>query len=88
MCVYVPVVQSALRIMDCFLLEGVKFLFRASLSVFRLYEQSILQLHDQLAVLQFCKEVPKHVFDIEALFQVGALDSLYTFSWSCHLSFY
>ena len=56
--------------MDCFLLEGVKFLFKASLSVFSKCENTILQLQDQVALLQYSKEVPKHIFDMEAMFQV------------------
>ena len=56
--------------MDCFLLEGTKFLFRTSLSIFRLNQNFILRKHDTFVLLQIMKELAKHIFDMETLFQV------------------
>lgn len=56
--------------MDCFLLEGIKFIFRASLGILRLNQGHILRQGDPFVLFQYIKELAKHIFDMETLFQV------------------
>jgi hypothetical protein len=56
--------------MDCFLLEGIKFIFRTSLSIMRLNQSLIMQKRDSFMLFQFVKELAKHIFDMETIFQV------------------
>ena len=62
--------QSALRVFDCFLLEGQKILFRVSLAILKVNEHRILSISDQVSVLSFLKEVARHTFDVDELFHV------------------
>ena len=64
-------IQSALRIIDCYLLEGHKILFRVSLAILKLNEHHILNLSEQVSVLVFLKEVVRHMFNIEEIFDVS-----------------
>ena len=66
-----PPTQSALRIIDCFLLEGHKILFRVALGLLKVNEQHILSLSDPVGLFQFLKEVARHAFDVEELFNVS-----------------
>ena len=59
-----------LRIVDVFLYEGRKVLFRFSLAVLKLYERRILSMFDPVTIFQFIKEVVKHIFNVEELFRV------------------
>lgn len=56
--------------MDCFLLEGPKFIFRTGLAILRLNQSFILKNQDTFILLQIMKELAKHIFDMETLFQV------------------
>jgi len=58
--------------MDCFLLEGVKFIFRSSLAILKLNQHLILKKLDYFVLFQFMKELAKHVFFVEDLFKVQA----------------
>ena len=60
-----------LRIMDCFLLEGRKLLFRFSLAILKLYETQILSTTDPVTTFQFIKELPMYIFNVEDLFRVS-----------------
>lgn len=71
---HTPFLQSAMRIMDCFLLEGIKFIFRTSLGILRMNQTLILQKKDPFVLFQFVKELAKHIFDIEGLYQVYDAD--------------
>uniref|UniRef100_A0A1X7TC51 Rab-GAP TBC domain-containing protein n=1 Tax=Amphimedon queenslandica TaxID=400682 RepID=A0A1X7TC51_AMPQE len=62
--------ESMLRIIDVFLFEGRKVLFRVSLSILKLYERRILSMVDPVTIFQFIKEVAKHIFNVEELFKV------------------
>lgn len=64
-------IQSMLRVMDCFLLEGRKVFFRFSLAIFKIHECSILGFNDPVIIFQFIKEVAKHMFNVEELFKVN-----------------
>ena len=70
-----PNTQSTLRILDCFLLEGHKILFRVCLAILKVNEQHILSLSDPVALFQFLKEVARHTFDVEGLFHVCCVKS-------------
>ncbi len=51
-------------------MEGPKVLFRMSLGILKINERKILSLTDPVALFQFLKEVARHTFNIEAVFQV------------------
>ena len=51
-------------------MEGIKFIFRTSLGILRMNQSLILQKQDPFVLFQFVKEIAKHIFDIEALYQV------------------
>lgn len=63
--------QSALRILDCFLLEGHKILFRVALAILKVNEAHILSMSDPVALFQYLKQVARHAFDVEQLFHVS-----------------
>lgn len=63
--------QSALRILDCFLVEGHKLLFRIALAILKVNEQQILSMSDPVGLFQFLKEVARHTFNVEELFNVS-----------------
>ena len=65
--------QSALRILDCFLLEGHKILFRVALAVLKVNEAHILSMSDPVALFQYLKQVARHAFDVEQLFHVSSV---------------
>lgn len=65
--------QSALRILDCFLLEGHKVLFRVALAVLKVNEVHILSMSDPVALFQYLKQVARHAFDVEQLFHVSSI---------------
>lgn len=62
--------QSALRILDCYLLEGHKILFRVSLAILKINEQHILDISEQVSMLVFLKEITRHTFHIDELLDV------------------
>ena len=62
--------QSTLRIMDCFLWEGRKVFFRVSLAILKLHQRAILDLVDPVTIFQFIKEIAKHIFNVDELFEV------------------
>ena len=73
-------VQSVLRILDCFLLEGAKVLFRVGLGVLKVNAHHLLSITDPVALFQTLKEIAKHTFDIDQLLKVS-----YTSFVSCLL---
>ncbi|XP_064395380.1 uncharacterized protein LOC135342564 isoform X2 [Halichondria panicea] len=77
--------ETVLRILDCFLLEGTKVLFRMSLGILKINEKKILSLTDPVGLFQFLKELARHTYDIEALFQAAFVD-LNPFPKRSHLS--
>lgn len=62
--------QSVLRILDCFLLEGPKVLFRVALGVLKTNARHLLSITDPVGLFQTLKEIAKHSFDIDHLFKV------------------
>lgn len=59
-----------LRILDCFLLEGPKVMFRLALGVLKLNARHLLSITDPVGLFQTLKEIAKHSFDIDHLFKV------------------
>ena len=72
-------VQSALRILDCFLMEGTKVLFRVGLGVLKVNARHLLSITDPVALFQTLKEIAKHTFNIDQLLQVSAMAYFCTF---------
>ena len=62
--------QSALRVLDSYLLEGHKILFRVSLAILKVNEQHILDISEQVSMLVFLKEITRHTFDVDELLHV------------------
>ena len=58
------------RILDCFLNEGPKVLFRMTLGILLVNQQRILRTTDPVTIFQFLKEVTRHTFNTEELFEV------------------
>ena len=56
--------------MDCFLIEGRKTCFRLSLAIFKLHENQILSLTDPVTIFMMVKEISKHIFNMDEVFQV------------------
>lgn len=52
------------------MLEGIKFIFRASLGILKLNQNIILKKSDPFVLFQLVKELAKHIFDMETLFKV------------------
>ena len=67
--------QSVLRILDCFLLEGSKVLFRVALGVLKVNARRMLSITDPVGLFQTLKEIAKHSFDIDHLLKVRATSS-------------
>jgi hypothetical protein len=63
--------ETLLRIWDCFLLEGVKVLFRFALAILIINRESILTRHDTISMMKQIKDSAKHLIDVESLFKVG-----------------
>jgi hypothetical protein len=63
--------ESALRILDCFLMEGTKVLFRVGLGVLKVNARHLLSITDPVALFQTLKEIAKHTFNIDQLLQVA-----------------
>jgi predicted SAM-dependent methyltransferase len=63
--------ESVLRILDCFLLEGQKVLFRVGLGVLKVNARHLLSITDPVALFQTLKEITKHSFDIDRLLEVA-----------------
>ena len=82
---YLLGLQSILRILDCFLMEGHKLLFRVSLGILKLNEGVILSKTDPVTLFQFLKEIARHCFDIDAVFHVR-INSLFMYTY-IHVSY-
>jgi hypothetical protein len=63
--------ESVLRILDCFLFEGSKVLFRVALGVLKVNRRRLLSITDPVGLFQALKEIAKHSFDIDHLLKVG-----------------
>ena len=62
-----------LRVMDCFLMEGRKVFFRVSVAILKLNDRRILHMTDPVTIFQFIKEITKHIFDVNELFNVSVV---------------
>ena len=63
--------ETLLRIWDCFLLEGVKVLFRFALAILIINRESILTRTDTISLMKQIKDSAKNLIDVETLFKVG-----------------
>ncbi|CAH1785700.1 unnamed protein product [Owenia fusiformis] len=66
--------ETLLRIWDCFLLEGPKVLFRFSLAMLRMHQQSILYKKDTISIMRHLKSCAKLTFDVEGLMKIAFED--------------
>ncbi|UJR36374.1 hypothetical protein I4U23_029098 [Adineta vaga] len=72
--------ETLLRIWDCFLLEGVKVLFRFALAILIINRESILTRTDTISMMKHIKDSAKHLIDVENLFKIAFED----FKPFCH----
>ena len=63
--------QTLLRVWDCFLLEGPKVLFRFSLAILKLHEREILNKTETISVMRHLKACARVTYDVEGLVQVS-----------------
>ena len=72
-CVLLHYFQSVLRILDCFLLEGSKILYRVALGLLKVNARRMISITDPVGLFQMLKEIAKHSFDIDHLLKVLSL---------------
>lgn len=63
--------ETLLRIWDCFLLEGVKVLFRFALAILIINRENILIRTDTISMMKHIKDSTKHLIDVESLFKAS-----------------
>ena len=63
--------QTLLRVWDCFLLEGPKVLFRFSLAILKLHEREIVNKTETISVMRHLKACARVTYDVEGLVQVS-----------------
>ncbi|CAF0782240.1 unnamed protein product [Adineta ricciae] len=66
--------ETLLRIWDCFLLEGVKVLFRFALAILIINRENILIRTDTISMMKHIKDSTKHLIDVESLFKIAFED--------------
>lgn len=79
--------QVALRIMDVFLNEGHKVLYRVAIGIMKMYKDHFLSLTDPVTLLQILKDISRRTYTIEDIFNVSFSHFLYQFlfsPFSCH----
>lgn len=59
-----------LRIWDCFFLDGSIILFKITLGMLKLNEQSLQQLQNSAEIFNSLSDIPSQLQDIENLFKV------------------
>ncbi|KAH7978307.1 hypothetical protein HPB49_005145 [Dermacentor silvarum] len=60
-------VQTLLRIWDCFLLEGPKVLFRFSLAILKMHEEVLLTKQDTVSIMRQLKAIARLCYDVDTL---------------------
>ena len=63
--------ETLLRMWDCFLLEGVKVLFRFALAILIINRENILIRTDTISMMKHIKDSTKHLIDVESLFKAS-----------------
>ncbi|KAH9507622.1 hypothetical protein Btru_051637 [Bulinus truncatus] len=63
--------ETLLRIWDCFLLEGPKVLFRFSLAILQLHSREIIMKCDTISVMRHLKACAKITYDVDGLVMVA-----------------
>ncbi|CAF1308815.1 unnamed protein product [Adineta steineri] len=66
--------ETLLRIWDCFLLEGVKVLFRFALAILIINREHILTRTDTISMMKQIKDSTKNLIDVENLFKIAFED--------------
>ena len=74
--------QFALRIMDVFLNEGHKVLYRVAIGIMKMYKDHFLSLTDPVTLLQILKDISRRTYTIEDIFNVSFSHFLYQFLFS------
>lgn len=57
--------------MDVFLNEGNKVMYRVAIGILRVYKDHFLSLYDPVGLLQLLKEITRHTYMIENVFNVS-----------------
>ncbi len=68
--------QLAVRVMELFLFDGDKILFRLGLSIFALKQKELLKANDFCEIFRTIQQITK-MADIESIIQVRFLAPLY-----------
>lgn len=68
---FCAILQTLLRIWDCFFVEGPKVLFRFALGLLKMHEKQLLQQLDTISVMRHLKCCAKLTFDVEGLVKVS-----------------
>jgi hypothetical protein len=63
-------IETTLRVWDCFFYEDSNFLFKISLSIFKLLEPKVLQLKDEMEIFQVIQNSPKSLIDPSEIFDL------------------
>lgn len=63
-------IETTLRVWDCFFYEESSFLFKTSLSIFKMLEPRLLAHHDEMEVFQIIQNAPKSIIDPTNLFDL------------------
>jgi len=66
----VLIVQTLLRVWDCFLVEGPKVLFRVSMAILKLHQEALISQPDTPSVMRYLKSCTNLLFDADGLLKV------------------
>lgn len=59
--------ETMMRVWDCFFFEGIKVLYRVSLTIFKLIEPDLVRINDDLEAFQLIQTYPRKLMDPKAL---------------------
>lgn len=63
-------IETTLRVWDCLFYEDSNFLFKISLSIFKLLEPKILKLNDEIEIFQIIQNSPKSLINPSDIFDL------------------
>ncbi|CCH44932.1 GTPase-activating protein [Wickerhamomyces ciferrii] len=63
-------IETTLRVWDCFFYEDSSFLFKTSLSIFKLLETKLSSIQDEMEIFQIIQNGPKDILDPSILFDL------------------
>ena len=64
-------IESVLRVWDVLFYEGSRTLFRVALAIFKVGEQRIKEVHDQMEIFQVVQALPRGMLDVKDLLSVA-----------------